>query len=102
VSFATAEGRLNASVLGRLANAAANFGGADVSVIFDNGAALVMQGMADAAIPSLRIADADLAGRTKGAAVTVTYNGVATAYLLRGPLADGTGMTDVQLELVPT
>jgi hypothetical protein len=100
MTFADAEVRAAASVMGRLANASADFGAGGVSVIFDNGAAAVMQGMADAAVPLIRLLDADLAGRTKGAAVTVTYNAVATNYLLRNPMADGAGLSEVALELV--
>jgi len=101
VSFAAAEARANASVLARLANATASFGAAEFPVIFDNGAAAVMQGMADAAQPGIRILDSDLGAKTQGDVVTVTYNGVVTVYAIRNVLPDGTGFTEVALELAP-
>lgn len=106
MSFADAETRAAASVMGRLANASAKFAsgagaGVDIPVIFDNGAQSVLNGLADAAQPTLQLLDSDLGARTLGDRVDVTYKGAVTSHALRNPLPDGAGMTIVALELAP-
>jgi hypothetical protein len=101
MSFADAEIRATASTMARASNATASIaGGAAVPVIFDGGAAAVMGGLADAAQPSIQILAGDLGTHKRGDAITVTYNGVATSYVLRNPLPDGAGMVVCALELV--
>lgn len=99
MSFEDAENRANASALGRVANARALIGATDFPVIFDNGVAAAAQGMIDAAQPSIIALASDLGVAAKGDAVTVTYRSVATSYLLRNPVPDGTGLIQAGLEL---
>lgn len=101
MTFADAEARATASAMARVTNATASFaGGASVPVIFDNGAAAVMAGLADAAQPSIHILASDFAAHKRGDALTVTYNAVTTSYLLRNPQDDGAGLVTCDLELV--
>jgi hypothetical protein len=102
MSFADIENRATASAMSRLANARGSFDGVtDFPVIFDNGTQAVLNGLADAAQPSVQIVDADLGAKGIGDAINIVYRGITTNYLLRNPLPDGAGMTSVALELAP-
>jgi hypothetical protein len=103
MSFADAEIRAAASVMGRLANATAQVGdGGAFSVIFDKAYLSALDGQITAIQPKFQALDTDLAANAIASGlvlrVVVPAAGVDADFTVRDLQPDGTGLTDVLLE----
>ena len=100
-AFAALEDRLNRSAIARVQNAVANFGAADVGVIFDDAtmqAQVGGMGMASPA-PIIQLPSESVPFAVVGTAVTVTDRGVARNYVVMTDEPDGSGWSRLSLEV---
>lgn len=107
MSFAAAETRANASVIGRLANATAQVvGGGTLAIIFDSAYTAGLAGQIGGTLPQMLASDADVAANDVAADVQLTVRKTDAAgkilseidYVVREVQPDGTGLSVITME----
>lgn len=97
--FALLEARVNAAVMGRIANATVTLDGSAVEAIFDGSySTLGVNGEAAQTLPQITVADADVPANPVDKPVVISTGAGAGTYRVVESQPDGAGLTILLLE----